>query len=112
MQTDNYRRFRRIGCDGIRAPEFHHNNKKITVSSVKSVPKKIHQETPFQKADMAVESLPFKDREEVLEIIKMGLAEDRREEIAANAHEAVRAVNWRRAKYGTVENLKENLLGG
>jgi alpha-ketoglutarate-dependent taurine dioxygenase len=102
----------KIGCDGILAPEFHHNNKQIPVSSVKSVPKKIHQETPFQKAIEAVESLPFKEQEEVLEIRKMRLAEERREEIAANAHEAVRAVKERRAKYGTVEDLKKDLLGG
>jgi hypothetical protein len=71
----------------------------------------IHQETPFQKAIKAVESLPFGEREEVLEIIKMRLAEDRREEIAANAREAVQAVKERRAKYGTVEDLKKDLLG-
>jgi hypothetical protein len=72
----------------------------------------IHQETPFQKAIEAVESLPFREREEVLEIIKMRLAEDRRKEIAANAREAVRAVKEKRAKYGTVEDLKKDLLGG
>jgi len=72
----------------------------------------IHQETPFQKAIEAVESLPFRDREDVLEIIKMRLAEDRREEISANAREAVQAVKENRAKYGTVEDLKKDLLGG
>jgi hypothetical protein len=72
----------------------------------------IHQETPFQKAIEAVESLPFRDREEVLEIMRMRLAEDRREEIAANAREAVQAVREKRARYGTVEDLKKDLLGG
>ena len=42
----------------------------------------------------------------------MRLAEDRREEIAANAREAVKAVSENRAKYGTVEDLKRDLLGG
>jgi len=69
-----------------------------------------HQETPFQKALDAVESLPFDDREEIIEIIKRRLAEDRREEIAANAHEAVKAVREKRAKYGTIEELKRDLL--
>ena len=70
-----------------------------------------YQETPFQKALDAVESLPFDDREEIIEIIKRRLAEDRREEIAANAHEAVKAVREKRAKYGTIEELKRDLLG-
>jgi len=72
----------------------------------------IHQETPFQKAIEAVESLPFRDREDVLEIMKMRLAEDRREEISANAREAVQAVKENRAKYGTVKDLKKDLFGG
>jgi acyl-CoA reductase-like NAD-dependent aldehyde dehydrogenase len=69
------------------------------------------QVTPFQKALEAVESLPFDDREEIIEIIKRRLAEDRREEIAANAREAVKAVREKRAKYGTIEELKKDLLG-
>ena len=72
----------------------------------------IHNDTPFQKALDAVESLPFDEREEVVEIIRMRLAEDRREEIAANAREAVKAVREKRAKYGTMEDLKKDLLGG
>jgi acyl-CoA reductase-like NAD-dependent aldehyde dehydrogenase len=67
------------------------------------------QVTPFQKALEAVESLPFDDREEIIEIIKRRLAEDRLEEIAANAREAVKAVREKRAKYGTIEELKKYL---
>jgi predicted AAA+ superfamily ATPase len=70
----------------------------------------IHQETPFQKALDAIESLPIDAREEIIEIIKRRLAEDRREEIAANAREAVMAVREKRARYGTVEDLKGDLL--
>lgn len=69
------------------------------------------QATPFQKALEAVESLPFDEREDVIEIIKRRLAEDRREEIAANAREAVKAVREKQAKYGTIEELKKDLLG-
>jgi predicted AAA+ superfamily ATPase len=71
----------------------------------------IHQETPFQKALEAVESLPIDAREEIIEIIKRRLAEDRREEIAANAREAVKAVREKRAMYGTIEDLKRDLMG-
>ena len=72
----------------------------------------INHDTPFQKALDAVESLTFDEREEILEIIRMRLAEDRREEIAANAREAVKAVREKRAKYGTIKDLKRDLLGG
>jgi hypothetical protein len=71
----------------------------------------IHQNTPFQKAIDAVESLPFDDREELLEILRMRIAEDRRDEIAANAKETLQAVREKRAKFGTVEDLKKDLLG-
>ena len=68
-----------------------------------------HQNTPFQKAIDAVESLPFDDREELLEILRMRIAEHRRDEIAANAKEALQAVKEKRAKFGTVEDLKKDL---
>jgi hypothetical protein len=71
----------------------------------------IHQNTPFQNAIDAVESLPFEDREQVLEILRLRLAEYRRDEIAANAKEALQAVWEKRAKFGTVEDLKKDLLG-
>jgi len=64
----------------------------------------------FQKAIDAVESLPYDDREEILEVLKMRLAEHRRNEIAANAQEALHAVREKRAKFGTVEDLKKDLL--
>ena len=70
----------------------------------------IHQNTPFQKAIDAVESLPFDDREELLEILRMRIAEHRRDEIAANAREALQTVREKRAKFGTVEDLKKDLL--
>lgn len=70
----------------------------------------ISNESPFQKALDAVESLPLDAREEIIEILKKRLAEDRREEIAANAREVVAAVKEKRAKYGTIEDLKNDLL--
>ena len=47
---------------------------------------------------------------ELLEILKMRIAEHRREEIAANAREVLQAVGEKRAKFGTVEDLKRDLL--
>jgi hypothetical protein len=70
----------------------------------------IHQDTPFQKAIEAVESLPFDDREDLLELLKMRLAENRRDEIAANAREAIYAVREKRAKFGTIDDLRKDLL--
>jgi hypothetical protein len=70
-----------------------------------------HQYTPFQKAIDAVESLSFDDREQLIGILKMRLAEHRRDEIAANAQEALQAVREKTAKFGTVEDLKKDLLG-
>lgn len=69
-----------------------------------------NQNTSFQNAIDAVESLPFDDREEVIEILKMRIAEQRRDEIAANAQEVLRAVREKRAHCGTVEDLKKYLL--
>ena len=69
-----------------------------------------HHDTPFQKAIDAVESLPFDDREEIIEILKMRIAEHRRDKIAANARETLQAVREKRAKFGTVEDLKKDLL--
>jgi len=71
----------------------------------------IHQDTPFQKAIDAVESLPYEDREELLEVLRMRIAEHRRDEIAANARESLQAVREKRAKFGTIEDLKKDLLG-
>ena len=68
------------------------------------------QDTPFQKAIDAVESLPFDDREELIEILRMRIAEHRRDEIAANAREVLQAVREKRAKFGTIEDLKKDLL--
>jgi len=69
-----------------------------------------HQDTPFQKAIEAVEALPFDDRKELLEVLRMRLIEDRRDEIADNAQQAVREVREKRAKLGNVEDLKKDLL--
>lgn len=68
------------------------------------------QSTPFQEAIEAAESLSFEDREELLETLKIRMAEERRDQIAANAREAVNAVKEKRARFGNVEDLKKDLL--
>ena len=70
-----------------------------------------NHESSFQKALDAVESLPIDAREEIIQLLRKRLAEDRREEIAANAREAVAAVKEGRATYGTIDDLKDDLLG-
>jgi len=66
--------------------------------------------TPYQKAIEAVESLPYDEREEILELLRMRIAEHRRDEIAANARETLKAVREKRAKFGTIEDLRKDLL--
>lgn len=66
--------------------------------------------TPFQMAIDTVEALPFEDREQLLETLSMRMAENRREQIAANAREALTAVREKRAMIGNVDDLKHYLL--
>ncbi|SDB55002.1 hypothetical protein SAMN05660653_02732 [Desulfonatronum thiosulfatophilum] len=70
----------------------------------------IHQHTPFQRAIEAVETLPLEDREAVLETLRLRAVEDRRDQIAANARETLQAVREKRACFGSVEDLKKDLL--
>jgi len=69
-----------------------------------------NQDISFQKAIDAVESLPVDDREELLEILRMRVAEERRDEIAANAQWVLQAVREKRAQFGNIEDLKKDLL--
>ena len=66
--------------------------------------------TPFQMALDTVETLPFEDREQLLETLRMRMAEDRRDQIAANAREALKAVREKRAMIGNVDDPKQYLL--
>ncbi len=58
----------------------------------------------------AVETLPPEDQEAVVEVIRRRLADRRRAEIARNAAATVQAVREGRAPYGSVEDLKHDLL--
>ena len=66
--------------------------------------------TPFQQALETVERLPESDQEALVEVIRARLIEHRRTEIAIHARETLQAFREGRAKYGTLEDLKEDLL--
>ncbi len=63
----------------------------------------------YQKAIFAVESLPLDEREDILDILRRRLAENRREQIAANARETLKAVREGKASFGTLDDLKKEL---
>jgi len=69
-----------------------------------------HPSTPFQRAIEAVENLPLDDREDLLETLRLRIIEGRRDQIAANASEALQAVREKRASFGSLEDLKKDLL--
>jgi hypothetical protein len=65
----------------------------------------------LQQALDIVESLPPDDQEALIELIRHRLVEKRRAEIARNAEETLRAVRDGRAQYGSIEDLRRDLLG-
>lgn len=66
--------------------------------------------TPFQQALDMVEQLPAEDQVNLIEIIQRRLIEQRRVEIARNARATVQAFREGRARYGTVDDLRHDLL--
>jgi hypothetical protein len=62
-----------------------------------------------QALDMA-ERLPPEDQETLIELIERRLLLRRRAEIAHNAAATLRSVRQGRARYGSVEDLKQDLL--
>jgi hypothetical protein len=69
----------------------------------------LHITSPFQKAILAVEALPLDEREDILEILRRRQAENRREQIAANARETLNAVREGKASFGTLGDLKKRM---
>ncbi|MGH2592728.1 MAG: hypothetical protein ACRDGG_04380 [Anaerolineae bacterium] len=65
----------------------------------------------LQQALDVVEKLPPEDQETLVELIQRRLVERRRDEIARNAAATLQAVREGRAQYGSVEDLKRDLLG-
>ena len=64
----------------------------------------------LQQALDVVEKLPPEDQETLIELIQRRLVEQRRAEIASNASATLQAVREDRARYGSVEDLKSDLL--
>jgi hypothetical protein len=64
----------------------------------------------FDKALDVVEELPVSQQEELIDILKKRLIDRRRREIARAARETMRAVKEGKAKNGTVEDLRRDLL--
>ena len=65
----------------------------------------------LQQALDVVESLPPDDQEALIDLIRHRLVEKRRAEIARNAVETLQAVRDGRAQYGSIEDLRRDLLG-
>ena len=64
----------------------------------------------LQQALEVVETLPTEDQETLIELVRRRLAEPRRIEIAGNAAATLRAVREGQASYGSVDDLKRDLL--
>jgi hypothetical protein len=67
-------------------------------------------ETPFEQALEAVERLSALDQSALIEIVRQRLLEQRRIEIAANARSVRQAFREGQAQYGTVDDLRRDLL--
>jgi len=64
----------------------------------------------LQQALDVVEKLPPEDQETLIELVQRRLVERRRAEIARSATATLQAVREGRARYGSVEDLKNDLL--
>ena len=67
------------------------------------------QTSYFQDVIETVEKLPPGNQMLLVEIIRQRLLEQRRAEIAQNAHGTLNAVREKRARFGTVEDLRRDL---
>jgi len=64
----------------------------------------------LQEALEVVERLPLEDQVTLIELLERRLAESRRDEIARHAAATLRAVREGRARFGSVDDLKRDLL--
>jgi hypothetical protein len=81
------------------------------MSDAKGMDKGSSTSTPFQQALEGIEKLDAEDQRTLIEIIRLRLVEQRRAEIARNARATLRAFREGRAAYGTVDDLRRELLG-
>ena len=66
--------------------------------------------SPLQEALECVQALPPEDQEMLVDIIHRQLVEKRRAEIARNAQVTLKSVREGKASFGSVEDLKRDLL--
>jgi len=66
--------------------------------------------TPFQQALDVIEQLSAEDQNTLIEIIRRRLIEQRRAEMARNARATIQAFREGRARDGTVDDLRRDLL--
>ncbi len=64
----------------------------------------------LQQALDVVEKLRPEDQEALLDVIRRRLTQRRRKEISRNAAATLKALREGRARYGTVEDLKNDLV--
>ena len=69
-----------------------------------------HTVLTFQQALNVIEQFPADDREALIETIQRRLVEQRRAEIARNARATVQAFREGRARCGTADDLRRDLL--
>ena len=68
--------------------------------------------TPFERALDAIDQLSQADQDAVIEIVRRRQIARRRSEIAANTKDTLQAFREGRASYGTVDDLRRDLLAG
>ena len=66
--------------------------------------------SPLQEALEIVETLSTEDQETLIDILSHRLVESRRAEIAKNAKTTLRTISEGKAQFGSLDNLKRDLL--
>jgi len=66
--------------------------------------------TPIQQALDEIEKLDTEDQAMVIDIVRQRLIERRRAEISGHARATLQAFREGRARYGTVDELRRDLL--
>ena len=66
--------------------------------------------SPLQKALETIGALPPEDQQTIVELVQRRLIEQHRAEIARNATDTLQSVREGQARYGSVEDLKRDLL--
>lgn len=67
--------------------------------------------TPFEQTLEMIDQLSVEDQLSLIEIVQRRLTEQRRAEIARNAQDTLRAFREGHARYGTIGDLRRDLLG-